>query len=101
MEPGWQLFTLEIVDYFVQAVLFLLGFIHPWIVPRGRIGRVFGYPVLLSFFWCVWRLALFDRAINNDVPGIGYLFVGLMFGLIGSALYGLRCFFSRSTPAPR
>jgi hypothetical protein len=100
MEAGWQLLTLEVIDYMVQAVLFMLGFIHPWIVPRGHGARVFGYPLLVAFFWCFWRMLLFDPAIKNDVPGIGYLFVGFMLGTIGLALYGLRCLFTRSTPAP-
>lgn len=99
MESGWQLLALEIIDYFVQAVLFALGFIYPWFAPRGHAGRVFGYPLLLAFFWCFWRMGLFDPAINNDVPGIGYLFTGLILGLVGLALYGVRCASSRSTPA--
>lgn len=97
MNPGWHLLALEVIDYFVQAVLLVLGFVYPWIVRRGRGWRVWYYPLTVAFFWGIWRMALFDPVFANDVPGIGYLVVGVMHAMIGSAFYGLRRFFTRPT----
>lgn len=100
MNPSPQIIVLEIIDYFVQAVLFALGFVYPWFVPRGRGWRLFIYPLIIAFFWGIWRVVLFDPATHNDIPGIGYWFMGFMLALIASGFYGLRRFFTRSTPAP-
>ena len=88
MKPEWHFPALEILDYFIQSVMLLLALVHPWLAPLGRFGRVFAYPLILSFIWCLWRMAIFDPAINNDVPGIGYLVVGFILGVIGVALHG-------------
>ena len=95
MNPSPQIITLEILDYFVQAVLLILAFVYPWRARRGHGWRVFCYPIFISFFWGIWRVVVFDTATSNDVPGIGYWVVGFMLGVIGLFLYGVRRFFTR------
>ena len=95
MKANWYILTLDILDYFIQALLIILGFVYPWIVSRGHIIRIIVFPLGLSFFWCLWRIAIFDSATNNDIPGIGYLVVGMMLSLLAAIFYTARCLFTR------
>jgi hypothetical protein len=100
VEPGWHRFTFEVIDYFIQAVLVILGFVYPWVVPRVRRWSLVVYPLLIAFIWGIWRMVLFDPAFHNDVPGIGYWFMGVVLALVASGFYIIRRFCTRSRPAP-
>ena len=98
MSPTPQISTLEILDYFVQAVLLIAAFVYPWRARRGNGWRVFCCPIFISFFWGMWRVVVFDPATSNDVPGIGYWVVGFILGVIGLFFYSVRRFFTCQAP---
>ncbi|WP_265593539.1 hypothetical protein [Verrucomicrobium sp. BvORR034] len=95
MSQNWQIFLIEALNWFIQAVLLCLAFVRPWLVKRWHLSDLFGYPMILSVFWCIWRMVIFDPATDNDVPGMGYLAVGFVLGFIAVFLHLLRCAFTR------
>lgn len=94
MDSTWQATVLVLLDWFIQAVLLCLAFVHPWLVKRWHLSGLFGYPMILSVFWCIWRMVIFDPATDNDVPGMGYVAVGFVLGFIAVFLHLLRCAFT-------
>jgi len=101
MIPEKQIPTLlSLVDYFIQAALVLLAFVSPWLIAPGHSLRAFGLPFLLTLCWCLWRMGYFDPATDNDVPGIGYIFVGFALGIIALVFHALRTYFARRGREP-
>lgn len=102
MDSTWQATVLDLLDWSIQLLLLCLAFVQPWIVRRWDLSSLFGYPMILSVFWCIWRMVIFDPATGNDVPGMGYLAAGFVLGFIAVFLHLLRCAFTRRpvTTAP-
>ena len=104
--PDAVLRVLGLFDWGVQGLLFALAFIYPWFAPRRRRGAVVLYPLVIAFFWGLWRVACFDALFHIDCPGIGYWVVGVMLAGIGLVFHVLRWVFIRpqmaagQTPAP-
>ena len=104
--PDLVLRVLGIFDWCVQGLLFGLAFIYPWFAPRRRRAAVVLYPLVIAFFWGLWRVCCFDALFHIDCPGIGYWATGVMLAGIGLIFHLLRWAFTRpqaatdQTPAP-
>jgi hypothetical protein len=82
--PGF----LSMADYITQAALIISPAAFLFFQPRLKFA--FGIPFFLGFVWGLWRMAYFDPLTENDIPGIGYIFVGFELGLAGIVIYGIR-----------
>lgn len=96
--PDSVIQALGILDYCVQGLLFGLALIYPWFAPRRRRWAVVVYPLVIAFFWGIWRVAYFDPLYHIDCPGIGYWVVGIMLSGIGLIFHCLRHFTLKARP---
>ena len=80
--------TLSFADYAIQGLLLGAVFIVP--IAGGSKRTSFAVPCAIGLFWGFWRMAYFDPATQNDIPGIGYFITSILLGLIGLLVYGLR-----------
>ncbi|SRR6266516_2205554 len=82
---SWLLFILQLV------LLASTGFLAP-IKMQPRLGHYLCYTVGDAVAWLAYAIAamLFDGRVGNDVPGGGYLFVGLLGWLVGSGIFLVR-----------
>jgi hypothetical protein len=92
---------LSFADYVVQGLILLLTFVHPWFLRLGQEARAFGFPFVVIFIWGIWRMAYFDPATHNDIPGIGYIVAAFGYGIISYILFGIRCAVLRRRAAKR
>lgn len=67
------------------------AFIAP-VLLRPRLFTYIVYSVLVAVVWVGYMLGatFFDGKVGNDVPGIGYLLIGFIGWLVGSAVFGSR-----------
>lgn len=91
--------VIGILDWFVQGLLFGVAWIYPWLAPRRRRWAVVVYPLIIAFFWGIWRVAFFDALYHIDCPGIGYWFVGCVLSGIGFIFHCLRHFTLKARPS--
>ena len=98
--PDLVLRVLGIFDWCVQGLLLGLAFIYPWFAPRRRRWAVVLYPLVIAFFWGLWRVISFDALFHIDCPGFGYWAFGVMLAGIGFIFHRLRWAFTRPQTAP-
>lgn len=77
----------------IQIILVL---ITVWIIPvRLKLCKsgAFKFLFFVLFAWTAYTMLaiLFDGYLRNDVPGIGYLVVGFISGVLGGFVYMVRC----------
>jgi hypothetical protein len=82
---------LSITDYLVQGTIALLVLVRPWFLRPGQGRRAFWVPFLAIFVWGIWRVAYFDPATHNDIPGVGYFVVALGYSLVALLFFAIRC----------
>ena len=82
---------LSISDYVLQGIIAVLFLVHPWFLRPGQSRRAFWFPFLTIFAWGIWRMAYFDPATNNDIPGIGYLVVAFAYSSVANLFFAVRC----------
>lgn len=87
--------VLGFFDWCVQGLLFGLAYIYPWFAPRRHRWAVVLYPLVIAFFWGIWRVLSFDALFHIDCPGIGCWATGVLLAGIGFIFHLLRCAFSR------
>lgn len=62
------------------------------VLLRPRLLTYIIYSVLAAIVWLGYAVGAmcFDAKVGNDVPGVGYLLMGFIGWLIGSAVFGFR-----------
>jgi len=82
---SWLLFILQLV------LLASTGWLAP-VKMQPRLGHYVCYTVAVAVAWLAYAVAamLFDAKVGNDVPGGGYLFIGLLGWLVGSGIFLVR-----------
>jgi len=87
--------TLSITDWAIQGFIALSVLVFPFLLKPESGGRAFGYPFMIIFVWGIWRMAYYDGATHNDIPGIGYFVAAFIYALIARAIFAIRCAVSR------
>lgn len=82
---------LSITDYLAQAILRPVIFVYPWRIRPNQSWRAFSIPFAFAFLWRLWRMAIFDPATHNDIPGIAYIFAAVILALVANFTFLLRC----------
>lgn len=87
-------------DYVIQGAFLILTVIFPWFMCGQRFRSfifrfflAFIIPFLVVTAWGFWRVIYFDSAMHNDIPGIGYIVVASICGIVSSILFLIRWFF--------
>lgn len=73
---------LQLADLGIIGLIFVLTFVHPWILKRGQGSRAVGLPLFVTLAWGLWHVAYVDLELDSDVPGAGYIFAALMFAFV-------------------
>jgi hypothetical protein len=72
-------------DLISQAALLLTALAIPFF--EHSLVKVIRLPFTLGVIWGIWRFLYFDIVTHNDIPGIGYFFPPITFGVIASVAY--------------